>query len=234
VARQHTSQALPTYGGSLFVEPPLPGNTINIADVTNFPNGDSIASEWTDGATMFVPSVLGGPGISQGWSLLSVSIQGYLALISWDNIFAPTSTYQSFGKLGKIVAGLILDEPLQQSSGVFFSATAPFTEAMVPLPSDGTLVDTLFDPDVDAMPPQMVQGQIGENVFTVNGIVMLPVSVTIQPPNPIDIIAATPPTLGIWMTPSLLGVNNLTQSTAQFIGLTLMNGSFTVDYDDGL
>lgn len=118
--------------------------------------GNHHASLWTPGATLAIPIQFQQPP-NENWSIIAWSITIGLALMQWADIDGSGPNYlspaPSFGKLGKIWTGLLVRSSLGSTrtnmGGFITNAIQPFT----PLPSDTTLLQTIFDPDTDDLPP---------------------------------------------------------------------------------
>jgi hypothetical protein len=175
----------------------------------------------TPGATIITRIAPGGPQQNQRWTLVSVSVQAYLALASSG---AP-SYPRIGGKLGRIIAGLITD-PAQAPTPL------PFVSVAQPLPLDSTLTSSLFDPKNDDAPPTfdgaLFPGSLGANVTPDK---LLAIQADISPPLPIGIVPGEPMSVGIWMMPSVLSSVVTGPSEVDFI---LAWASYTINYDDGL
>lgn len=176
------------------------------------------------GATTIIPAVMGGPDISQNWTIISVSIQAYAVLCGGFT----TAPLNCCGKFGKAVAALIP----QGTSSTAISNSEPWTYPMLPLPSDSTLTEDLWNPANDDLPPLSWFDTLQTESNQIPLDTTLPVSAVISPPVPIRIEYGVQPALGIWLTPSLF--TNLAASESLPFGLTFINGSYTVNYDDGL
>jgi hypothetical protein len=185
---------------------------INVTDlVANVgPNGNG----YTPGATI-IDLVRLGPGISSKWTLLSISVQGYL------QVFETATAQPLYGRLGRIIAGLTLDSPPNQTQG---SGPQPWTVPMLPITPDTTLTTDLWNPASDPMPPTQVASI--DDTPSKN----LPVQANIVLPVPYQVIPGVTPTVGIWMTPSILATSS---GTGVQFGLLLTRATWTADYDDG-
>lgn len=172
---------------------------------------------WSSGGTIIQPTPLEGPSLSQKWSIISLSITGYLWLTN-------PSAGNIFGKLGRLIAGLVVDQDAPTTGTHItnpFGIYKPWTNPMLALPSDTTLTDVMWDGNIDPLPPQ------GPNPPSPSS--MLPVTATINPPVPIKLNPQQPPYAGIWMTPSLLGATD-----GAVPSLALYGSSWAINYDDGL
>jgi hypothetical protein len=128
----------------------------------------------------------------------------------------------TFGKLGKIQAGLSIDAPYSQSAAI--AAMSQQGPALQQLPPDLSLVNSLFDPSSDPLPPALTGGSLPPPNQT------LQLQATISPPIPLEIIAGKIIYCGVWMFPSLLGQNPIGAS----IGMGITPPNYTMVYDDGL
>lgn len=179
-------------------------------------------SEWTLGATAIWPIPFPISGIKQ-LKLLSFSLRIQLGIMVNG---AP------FGKLGKIRTGLLVTPGENQtlvtdSLGLGFNNANPQEQS---LPTDPSLVTTIFDPAVDPLPPIMPGHQFSTSTlaalavpFNIFGVVAPPL------PIPIDLssIAA-----GLWIDPSLIGMKNPIAVTTAWIEF-LYYGTWSAVYDDG-
>ena len=190
-----------------------------------------IAQDW------FRPSALNQPGETFG-AASSQQLSGLAAivptttpratLLSWSvsAYLGYTTTAAgdvSFGRFGKIVAGLS-PTAVGQVRG---ANNQPWSVALPAAPQDATLTETLWDPAANPMPPWLLstappapQG-------------LLPVTVSQNLANPWPLDPGSLPTIAVWMWPSLLGMSAGTPNQ-DFFGLSLLYGSWTVNYDDGL
>lgn len=198
---------------------PGPGAGYVCQDWAPKPKPANGTPQWTAGAaaSQQLTALSGGvPATTVKAMLLSWSVSAYLG-------FTTTGPGDAvFGKLGKIVAGL---SPIGLSTvkGTF---NQPWSVALPSVPADATLTATLWDPSVDMMPPQIA------NVGFTSPAGLLPVSVAMNLANPLPIDASSLPTIATWMWPSLLGQS--AGASTDLYGLSLLFGSFTVNYDDGL
>jgi hypothetical protein len=190
---------------------------IAVSDSMAF-NGNSYQSFWSPGNTIIVtPEIT--PKINQKWELLSIGFVGYLTV--------RTNT-SCFGKLGAILGGLPSPSnngaPTPKISGTFTDGPSVSANGvMLPLPNPNLSVP-LWTPDSDPLPP--TYNPAGGAPPT------LPVSATLQLPNPIDLYDGYPLSVGVWIKPSLLGTPS-TNGAAYFeIDITAL--SFTLTYEDGL
>jgi hypothetical protein len=204
--RQSISGSLPTTSPAAGA-----GTVYDLASVS-----DSFASWYTIGNGAIIAPNLGGPVQSQHWDLVSISVQGYLGLYN-------TPAARMFGRFGKILTGGILT-PSQ--SPVPFAGQFSEQSVMPPFPSDMSLVSSLWDPVVDAMPPGIAAGA------SFLPVTLLPVQTTILPPSPIGLTPGVPLLIGLWMTPSI--IQWYPCMTAGNIGLLLYDMTYTVNYEDNL
>lgn len=233
MSRQSISGSFP--GGTS--QSALPGITATVQSLQDTPivpaTGAPVRS---NGATASVSAALEGPATSQKWSLLSVTVNGYLGLVAGSNI-GSAPALSPYGRLGKIITALDPSNPAPFGGFISGSSGQPWSVNMSPLPADGTLSVPLFDPASDELPPwapmyfkpglQIITGYPSIPIPTQ----LLPVSATITPPNPIQLLSVLQPGIGIWMEPSLLGDSS---RVGGYMGLTLFYATYTVDYDDGL
>ena len=149
-------------------------------------------------------------------TLLSWSVSAYLGFTTTPNADAV------FGKLGKIVAGLS-----PTAVGLVRGANnQPWSVALPAAPADATLTETLWDPASDQLPPSL------NNTTPQPPNGLLPVIASQNLPNPWPLDPGALPWIAIWLWPSLLGIS--AGGNLDFVGLSLLYGSYTVNYDDGL
>lgn len=173
----------------------------------------------TPGAYLITTMPLQPPSLT-AWSITTIAVQGLLTMLEEDG-GAPQSWC---GQLGRIVAGLTEQGPTT-GSGVVFTVSAPWNAGNQPA-FDPTLIGSLWDPAVDPMPPWTHY-----QVPTPSTVMYLPVTCVITPPQPVKLTAGAQINIGVWIQPSIM----LTQSgVSGDAGLSLFNGSYTVNYDDGL
>jgi hypothetical protein len=123
----------------------------------------------------------------------------------------PGSTY---GKLGTILAGLVTD------AGNF---PQQVLSSYPGIPTDASLVAPLFDPVINNMPPSISVAPPPDSVQ------LLPVSLALSPPVPVELTPQYSPLLGIWMNPSLYGASVSTG----FQGLYIGSPKWSILYEDG-
>lgn len=181
------------------------GVAINLRDVVSW--GASTFQSIRSGGSTLIDTLPLTPTQQQKWTLIAVSIQAGVVFQSADS---------SFGKLGKLVAGLVpsgADTP-----GNFSGLSAP----LLPLPDDSSLIATLWDPAADPMPP--VQP------LNANPPAQLNVQTQISPPVPRPLVSGDNMGIGLWLLRSIIGGNN---SSAGVTGLAVVGAKYTVIYDDG-
>jgi hypothetical protein len=189
-----------------------PATPLNLFDGTDFPDLTLYASRWSPGATIITGIPLS-PTHSQVWDVLSIAITGYIVYNQ--------SHGSHFGKLGKLVGGLLLNPASPPQ--------VPATSPMLPLPDDASLVFDLWNPDANPMPPS-----ISNPVGSLPGFGGLPFSGVLSLPTPIEARGDDLPTLavGMWLQPMLLG----RATTEGFIGTTftivVSGAKVAVTYDD--
>jgi len=182
--------------------------TASFGDFQGAPGGAANWAARTPGAGV-INRLQPPPTGQQKWEILSVSIRASLAFLN-------TTPGGVYGKLGKILAGFVVD------AGDFPSQVLT---QYPQFPTDPALVDALWDPDVHPMPPSVaaVPPTIAQMAT------LLPVSVTVTVPVPIDMTPQYTPLLGIWLNPSLYGAS----SASGFVGLDVENLNYSLMYDDG-
>jgi hypothetical protein len=211
---------LTVVGGNLSVQPNI--NCVDFLSLFSLPSG--VYASYTQGTTQIDTTNLQGPRQNQNWSLESVSIQ---AGLSFSNLLDLGQLGQALpsGKFGKIYAGIILTAGAYSQTQ---SGLSPGVSPVQSLPTDSTLVTTLWDPTVDDMPPSTT---VFED-FISNS---LQLETVIIPSFPVDIVPGSPPLLGIWMEPSVYAVNNPGSSEPTYqIGLIISSAQYAISYDDGL
>jgi hypothetical protein len=165
----------------------------------------------TPGAVTYTPAGLQGPTPQQNWTLLSVSVQAYLAMSAL--ISAPAGM---FGKLAPIQTGLVLNNQTAPTN-------APYTQPIDNAPTDNTLITTLWDPTTDDMPPTLASGA-GSAIAEFKSV-----SSALIPAEPIQLTPGVTPVMTLRLNPSILGA-----VAGGVFGLMLAFGTFTINYDDGL
>lgn len=203
--------------GKFRISSSVNGN-VNLSDGPSS-GGTAYASSFTPGATL-VDSVTAlsslGPSISQKWKLLTVTVSGYLLFLSQ----IPT-----YGKFGKVMAALVLDQKLSPTQGPF----NPYVSPILPLP-DTSLAGTLWDPATDPLPPVVGTSLTFLSRFSPSN--SLAVFATIPIPISLDLIPGENLAIGLWMFPSLVG--SPSASLLTFGQLVLQDCQYTLNYDDGL
>lgn len=187
-------------------------NKFNILDGVN--SGGNFGCAWSTGETVIIPFPVE-PALNQQWEIYSITITGGLVFYT---------TQQAFGKFGRIIAGLITNRDAQTTVSSL-GPSIPQVPLLAP-PLDQTLLATLWDPEVNPMPPIQDDGTVAitvQNSLLIGG--------TITPPNPLEIIAGEPLFLGIWMLPSLLGWQS--GSASANMELEVFNLQYSISYDNG-
>lgn len=193
----------------------------NIWDAAYVASTPANTANRTMGATQIEQPA--GP-INGGWDydLLGFSIQGLISLYLTGPGVAVT---QICGKLGKILCGITPTSTptfTQVPSSSGGSRTAPFTTPVLPLPTDGSKITTLFDPANDELPLQIPYSTAG---------IGLPIQTSLILPQPLRIIGGVAPCVGVWMLPSVLGSISAVSQAAP-LGLLLQSLSFELIYDN--
>lgn len=189
------------------------GQTINLYDPST--NSAAFESAWTEGATL-IDAVQVSPKQNQSWTLLSISFQTYLGIVSLAG--------QTFGKFGKMLAGIM--PPAQQANPTNGGSGVPYVTPFIPLPNDTSLFQTVWDPAIDPDPPSFITFGPGTPITS-----LLPISSTIALPQPIALVPGDSLAIGLWLMPSLLGTDGTIDG---LIGLFAQYSSYTITYDDGL
>jgi hypothetical protein len=178
---------------------------------------------WTPGNTIYAAPAIT-PNISQSWKLQSIGFTAYMAL---------NNTTPIYGKLGKIVGGLMLPtlSPSPSTPGRQLGAGQPYTTGagmMEPLP-DPAITTTMWDPGTDPLPPnRFAAPTLGFVPAT-----LLPIQANLQLPSPIDLYDGYPLTVGLWIFPSLVATR-LSIGANTYYEMDLFNASYTLTYEDGL
>jgi len=206
--------------------PFFPDQGYSMFDFWAFSSGGPVNTvTYTAGRTATRPAVLGGPTVEQHWLLISVAVQAYLRWVT-----DVSNNVAVYGKLGAIVTGLSMDQPALATQ-----AGDQYLTTIQELPTDTSLLTTLWDPGQHSMPPS-IASQPGPSVAWPGPPSALAVSAEISPPNPIDLFPGVQPVVGIWMLPSLLGVLSIlggARGIHKRIGLDIVGAKFTLNYDDG-
>jgi hypothetical protein len=184
------------------------GGAANLIDQT----AGSSSNGWTGGATIIERLSLQPPNGAQ-WQLLGVGVSGML--VAQANA---DPGKQVCGKLGKIQAGIV---PQITTTTENFPLI-PFTEPMLPLPIDSSLLFDLWDPASDPLPPSAGTPSAASPMLAVSGALQLPQPIPFQFGSQIGI--------GMWMNPSLIGQ---AYNGAAYYMLCLCNSLYTIYYDDG-
>lgn len=171
----------------------------------------------TPGATV-INSVTPTQQINQQWSLQSIGIQAFLALVMGIN-------HNLVGKLGKIVAGLLLPTNPQPTT----SGLQNFSSILLPLP-DPTLTVTLWDPETDQMPPVYPHGVGLDPTLKTSLSGFLSIGQVLQLQQPVDLEPGETVGIGIWMLPSLLA--RPTEDVASFYQLGIYQAKSLLVYNE--
>jgi hypothetical protein len=201
-------------------------NGVGFSDFATITPANAVWASKTPGATQ-IDKIDLQPSSVQNYELVSVSIQGTLVFYSQE-----VATIQGLsGKLGKIEAGLILDnDPAQTIGKIPGGSTVPWDPQFEPLPTDTTLVSTLWDPNEDDFPSV---GSINSPIDLGNTSLFIPVKTSIVPQNLLSIKSYLTAGIGLWMNPSTYSVVSSSLNNA-IIGLVLLQPTYTVNYDNGM
>lgn len=203
--------AVQTFSGAFPVQPGSSASP-NLTDLwTSLVPSSGPPVGWTPG-NMVVEALALTPPFTQRWQLLAVAVQANLQLIE---SFTGEINY---GKLGQILAGLVPNGVSQTQPPVAIGQLNGLQ-----IPSNQVGVGTLWDPAADPLPP--VTKVLGQGPT-------LPMSCSVQLPQPIDLPQAEQGGIGMWMKPSLLGSSG--GASASTVGLLIANANYTVTYDDGV
>jgi hypothetical protein len=177
-------------------------------------------SLWSFGASLITPLAIQPPE-NEDWTLLSWAISATLAAYTWTDLENPIGPVwwppaPPFGKLGKIIGGLLT----QNNQSTSLASLANSVQPMLPLPVDTSLTAPLWDPAVDALPPvshyTQVDGVGPTNVLSPS----MPIEAADVLSTPIDVATQSPFAIGVWMTPSL----------AQNLELWILSMSYKVTF----
>lgn len=175
------------------------------------------ASAYSPGATALVAAQLA-PTLAQNWSIVSVSFQAYVGI--------GLNGRQMYGRLGKVIGGLVLDVA-QPTVG----AGQPYNPTLLPLPSDSSMSTVLYDGENDPMPPSIDNANQAQP--NLNSLRACPGSVALPVPKAILGGSATNITLGVWITPSLIGCPLIPGPGADFRMLVYLV-TYSIAYDNGV
>lgn len=194
----------------------------NIYDILNI-NG----AGKSPGSTILDTAILGGPTESENWTLISVAIQGVLYRGGFDT--ANNTSNGVNGLLGVIQGGITLDGTQSQSNGSF--AGNPSSSGLLQLPPDVTLLEDMWNPAQDPLPPSLnIPALTVPPAYNAG----LPISCSIIPTTPIEIPSGVSPLVGMWMYPSTYSSGPVTGGGFAAAFLSIYYGRFTINYDDGL
>jgi hypothetical protein len=166
----------------------------------NLPASPHQASQWSPGCTLITPIPFQRPP-NQAWQVTALAVTIGLALVQWQDIADPGPSldppFPSFGKLGKIIAGLVTRSSQNTVSGTT-NSVQPYQQP----PSDATLLDTLFDPAENALPPSNF---LIANSLPAHGTLLAaqPYAVANAISQPLDISTQDPVGFLLTMLPSL-------------------------------
>jgi len=194
--------------------------TKNVEDSTSVVGaGPAYGANRSGGASLIDTVQL--PGISQQWSLQSISFITSIAMVV---------TCAVYGRLGKLMAGLMraTDPNVQSGPPTGLIWVSPH----LPLPADTSLTVALFDPAVNECPPIINAGTAPgaptaqtaiSSFLALQGILQLPQMVPFVPAEQIMV--------GLWWLPTIIGY---TQGGPQTWRMAAYRTRYTVLYDDGL
>ena len=173
-----------------------PGQTLNAID--NLTNETGTFSGWTAGASAQDQVDLLGP-LPYTATILGYAINAQLGLHT-------NGTDPAWGKFEKIIAAIKFGAT--QADPFFGSA---------PLPTDSSLISTVWDPAADSLPPSDLAS-------------LMPIGVEFQLPQSLPILEQSL-AIGVWLTPSLLSLEH--SGLVTNVGLAIYNAQYSVVYDDG-
>lgn len=174
------------------------------------------AGGWSLGATLLDPIQLDIPA-QKSFSILGFSVMGQLSLLRSGN--------PSYGKLGKLLTAVVTDSSAHDTGNSALS-NSNVAVPVLPLPRDASVITSLWDPAVDPLPPL-----IAASVPAIPASV--PVSATLNLPQPLELEVGNQLLIGLWLMPSL-GPN---QAGGPSIGqpnttIVLSQAVATIIYDD--
>jgi len=199
---------------------PLSPNVTNGISLGDFYVGTvAYQSAWTAGnTTIGYPPV--SSQINQKWTLQAIGIGGLLARINTQGAI--------FGKLGKIVGGLLL--PTTPINTLAYAL-----DTLLPLPNPALTFD-VWNPAIDALPPEY-DVQSGSLLVpptppAVNQA--LAIDGQLQLPTPLELDPGQSPAIGLWMLPSLVGSSFLVGGVPGWnYKMAIYNATYSLTYDDG-
>lgn len=173
--------------------PALAWNVLDLYEAT---------SNWTSGASL-IDDVSIQPPLGQAWSIAAWTVRcvGLLEV--------PLSGTPSYGKLGRLIGGLV-----RGAAPTPFSAVGlPYANPLVPLPIDTTGLAVIWDGDSDPAFP----------ISTSAPGTLQPVMFANNLSSPIVVQSGDRVQIGLWLTPSL----------AQNVAPGVINATYTITVDDG-
>lgn len=207
-------------GAILPVGEQMSGPTVYMNDEIQINPGVTLA-QYSSGATQIDIALLGGPKIGQKWTLYAVSVQGLLAFLIENGLPALG------GRLGRILAGVFIGQSVQETT-IAAVGDSPYSQSLLPLPKDVTLVSEMWGPETDPMPPSF------SNVSVAASNQALPISTTISPPVPRQLLPGEQVGIGVWMEPSLYCASLNSGASVTYFGLQLQQQRYSITYDDGI
>lgn len=200
-------------------------NDINVQDILSVFPGQAFISVRGGGATI-VDLLNLSPTPQQKWTLQSIAIQAYM-LIETEQ--GATGTGPIYGKLGKIVGGLLL--PPTDNVSPSGNSSFPTDRPMRRLPADPSLIVDLWNPAVDPLPP--IAAALSSPVTSQSAPSrMLPISGIIQLPQPLPLEPGVEIGVGIWIEPSLVGFANSYNTEVDFL-IEVRRATYAIAYDNG-
>lgn len=184
-----------------------PASGLNVSDEN--PTFSGSFAQRTQGGTII--DILTLPGQAyKPWTVIGFSVTAGIRYVQ----DGPALAVRQYGRLGKILTGLALE-----STG-FTQGSSPsqcWVNPMAELPTDSTVLATLFDPATDPMPP---------TVFANNAVSQpaAPLSVVNILPQSIKLTDYALAGMGIWILPELIPCSS---------GLGIFNAKWSLIYDDG-
>lgn len=187
----------------------------------DYGNGNvSPGTMWTPGST-FIRSI---SSILPQTAPIKQSLLG-ISITAWHQWGSEPAGGATFGKWGKVLAGLLLNQP--GSVSLFPSPSSSggdFGGGIQNLPSDQSNIITLWDAAVDSMPPQGVPNVLNPAppVQYLSGATVLSTPFQFQEGQSLA--------LGVWILPSLLGGYVGTSGVWQVMR-AISNVNYSLQYD---
>lgn len=171
------------------------------------------APAWTGGAAQICP-IPTQPALTEVWSLVAWSI----ACVGVVDTHPFTNSLAAYGRLGKLLGGVLIDAPFNTKQSQAFSGSSPWSVYWLnPVPS-GAFQDTIWDGENDPLLPSIVQSAPAPSTFPA-----VQLAHTYTFPQPLDVFPGQTIAMALWLTPSL----------STNIDITFMNATYTLHYQMG-